>query len=313
MRPQVLLLTNELDVGSDLVVRLLRERDVPFVRINTERLSERTFTWLDGVWSVMTRRGQASLTGIRSIWMRQPVWPEFDMPPAVAEVLQNQWRAAIRGLASLDASWINPIDAGLAAESKILQLTTANRIGLDVPATCISNDIEAIRRFADDHHGRVVVKALDAPLIEQDGVSRFVYTSRLDPKILAGRNDPEPVPMIFQEEILNKRDVRVVVIDDEAFAFAIAADPNDTDWRRSGRTAAVTRIDAPPHITTMCIDFLASLGLRFGAFDFAVNEDRYAFLECNQNGEWGWLQRATGAPIAARIASALTRGIPQAG
>lgn len=312
MTPRVLLLTNELDVGSDLVVRLLRERGVPFLRINTERMSERAFTWLDGDYSIVTHRGKFCLAGIRSVWMRQPVWPTFDMPPAVAEVLQNQWRAAIRGLASLDASWINQIDAGLAAESKILQLATANRLGFDVPATCISNDIGLIRRFADEHRGRVVVKALDAPLIEENGTTRFIYTSRLDLEMLAGRNDPEPVPMIFQEEIPDKKDIRIVVIDDEVFSFVIEGDPNDTDWRRNGRAAVVTRIDAPAHITSKCVTFLASLGLRFGAFDFAVNDDRYAFLECNQNGEWGWLQRATGAPVAASIAKALTH-IPHAG
>ena len=32
--PAVLILTNELDVGTDMVVRVLRERQVAFLRIN---------------------------------------------------------------------------------------------------------------------------------------------------------------------------------------------------------------------------------------------------------------------------------------
>ena len=307
MTPRVLLLTNELDVGSDLVVRILRERGVPFLRINTERLSGRNFTWLNGTYSIETPRGQFDLSGIRSVWMRQPIWPAFDISPEVSEVLQNQWRAAIRGMASLDASWINPIDAGLAAESKILQLVTANNVGFDVPSTCVSSDIQVIRRFADANRGSLVVKALDAPLIEEGDDSRFVYTSRLNLEMLKGRDAPEPVPMIFQEEIPNKKDIRIVLVDEEAFAFAIAGDPSDIDWRREGRAAVVTETDSPAQIKSRCIKFLSSLGLRFGAFDFAVNDERYAFLECNQNGEWGWLQRATGAPIATGIANALTR------
>ena len=307
MTPRVLLLTNELDVGSDLVVRVLRKRAVPFLRINTERLSERKFTWLNGIYSIETARGQVDLSSIRSVWMRQPIWPAFDISPEVSEVLQNQWRAAIRGMASLGASWINPIDAGLAAESKILQLATAKDVGFDVPSTCVSSDIEFIRRFADANRGRLVVKALDAPLIEEGGGSRFVYTSRLDLEMLNGRNDPELVPMIFQEEIIGKKDIRIVVIDEEVFAFTIAGNPRDIDWRRAGRAAVVTATDTPTQVKSRCIRFLSSLGLRFGAFDFAVNDEHYAFLECNQNGEWGWLQRATGAPIATSIANALTR------
>lgn len=310
VKPAVLLLTNELDVGSDLVVRVLRERQVAFLRINTERMSERSFSWIGGKFSVKTPRGLMELDDVRAVWLRQPVWPTFEGTIAEAEVLQNQWRAAVRGLAALGASWMNPVDAGLAAESKILQLATAIRVGLDVPATCVSNDLDLVRSFADAHQGRVVVKAIDAPLIDDGTTSRFVFTSRLDLAMLAGRDNLESVPMIFQEEIADKRDVRILVVDGEAFAFAIDADPGEVDWRRIGREAVITHIAAPPDVISNCQSFLAALGLRYGAFDFAVNADRYAFLECNQNGEWGWLQRATGAPVAGTIASALTR-MPQ--
>lgn len=307
VKPKVLLLTNELDVGSDLVVRVLRYREAAFLRINTERMSGRSFSWANGVFNVETPRGKMALGDVGAVWLRQPVWPTFDGPIAEVEVLQNQWRAAIRGLAALGASWMNPVDAGLAAESKILRLATATRAGFDVPATCVTNDLELVRGFADAYQGKVVVKAIDAPLIEDGTNSRFVFTSRLDLAMLAGRENPEPVPMIFQEEIAGKQDVRILVVDGESFAFAIDADPSEVDWRRCGREAKVTLIAAPPEVIDSCRSFLATLGLRNGAFDFAVSADRYAFLECNQDGEWGWLQRATGAPIAETIASPLAR------
>lgn len=312
MKPQLLLITNELDVGSDLVVRVLRDRGAAFLRINTERMSQRSFRWIGGVFSVETARGEMELDGVRAVWLRQPLWPTFSGPRAEVEVLQNQWRGCIRGLASLGASWMNPLDAGLAAESKILQLATATRVGFDVPASCVTNDLGMIRSFADAHQDHVVVKAIDAPLIEDGPASRFVFTSRLDIAMLAGREKLEAVPMIFQEEIRGKRDVRIVIIDGDWFAFDIAADSSEVDWRRSGREAVVTPIAAPLSVISTCRDFLAALGLRYGAFDFAVSADRYAFLECNQNGEWGWLERATGAPLAETIASALSHMAQQA-
>ncbi|GAA5764612.1 hypothetical protein [Streptosporangium roseum] len=47
-------------------------------------------------------------------------------------------------------------------------------------------------------------------------------------------------------------------------------------------------------------------GLSFGAFDFGLTGDGIpVFLECNPNGQWGWLEDATGLPIAAAIAALL--------
>ena len=48
------------------------------------------------------------------------------------------------------------------------------------------------------------------------------------------------------------------------------------------------------------------LGLRFGAFDFLVCPDGWVFLEVNPNGQWAWIETATGLPIASTIADALT-------
>jgi glutathione synthase/RimK-type ligase-like ATP-grasp enzyme len=48
------------------------------------------------------------------------------------------------------------------------------------------------------------------------------------------------------------------------------------------------------------------LGLYFGAADFLVDaDDRHIFLELNPAGEWGWLQRDLGFPIAEAIAETL--------
>ena len=48
-----------------------------------------------------------------------------------------------------------------------------------------------------------------------------------------------------------------------------------------------------------------ALGLRFGAFDFVISDGGPVFLECNQNGEWGWLEQGTGAPIASAVVAEL--------
>lgn len=77
-------------------------------------------------------------------------------------------------------------------------------------------------------------------------------------------------------------------------------DPQDYD------RLSYTVIESPPGVADGCLAYLDELGLRFGAFDFALTDDGApVFLECNPNGQWGWLEDATGLPIAAAIADLL--------
>ena len=218
VEPAVLLVTNEYDVGTDLVVRELRRCRVPYLRLNTERLASRAFVW-DGV---SARVDGIDLSGVRSALLRQPVWPAFDGASAPErDVLQNQWRAAVRGLSTLNARWMNPLDAGLAAESKMLQLSTARQVGFEVPDTLVTNDMTAALAFCERHGGRVAAKGLDAPYIEDPERPRFVFTSVVTSEVLSERPDVDSVPMIFQRLVIPKTDLRVKVAGKSAFGAVI--------------------------------------------------------------------------------------------
>ncbi len=53
---------------------------------------------------------------------------------------------------------------------------------------------------------------------------------------------------------------------------------------------------------------MGELDLRYGALDFVVDRyDRWWFLEVNPNGQWLWLEQATGQPMSAAVAGALCR------
>ena len=46
--------------------------------------------------------------------------------------------------------------------------------------------------------------------------------------------------------------------------------------------------------------------LNFGCFDFIVTPAReYVFVECNPNGQWLWIETATGMKISDALADAL--------
>jgi glutathione synthase/RimK-type ligase-like ATP-grasp enzyme len=71
-------------------------------------------------------------------------------------------------------------------------------------------------------------------------------------------------------------------------------------------------VETPPAVRDAVCRMLAGLGLRFAAMDFAVTADgTWYFLDLNPNGQWAWIEHATGLPICAAIADALT-GDPSA-
>jgi len=65
-------------------------------------------------------------------------------------------------------------------------------------------------------------------------------------------------------------------------------------------------VDAP-HLISPIRRYLDKMGLRFACFDFALSKStgEPVFLEANTNGQWLWLEKETGAPIAKAIAETL--------
>jgi len=85
------------------------------------------------------------------------------------------------------------------------------------------------------------------------------------------------------------------------------------DWRHPSFIDKLkhTPVDLPIQIIKGCHAMLHSLGLEFGAFDFAVSKTGQCyFLELNPNGQWYWLEDLTGVAISDAIARILAQ-IPE--
>jgi hypothetical protein len=55
-----------------------------------------------------------------------------------------------------------------------------------------------------------------------------------------------------------------------------------------------------------CIRLVKQLGLEFGAIDLILRPDgEYVFLEINPNGQWLWLEPASGLPFTDTLADLL--------
>lgn len=310
----VVVLTQPLDVTADYVVAELSARSVPVFRCDLAQFPQTLSVaarLADGGWRGtlhLPSRG-LDLDEVGWIYYRRPTM--FTLPEHLNQV-QRHWslrqaRLGLGGVLAAHPWWLNhPADIA-AAEYKPVQLALAAQAGLTVPPTLITNDAEQARRFAQQH-GTIYTKPLAPGLIIDESTAKLLYATQIT---AADIDDTVAVTAhLFQRAVPKAYEVRLTVVDGNHFAVRIDADSPDArvDWRSDYPHLRYQPITTPQPIRTAVDRLMTRLRLRYGALDFVVTPDNeWVFLEINPNGQWAWIQDATGLPIAAAIADALTQ------
>lgn len=310
----VLIVTQPFDVTADYVVAELHKRGVPVFRCNPGDFP-RSLTLaaqLGDGWtgSPHLPDRDVRLDEIGCAWYRRPTAFEF---PDEYNAEERRWvtaeaRLGLGGVMAALPKWLNHPSDIARAEYKPVQLHTARTVGLSVPDTLITNDAHAARRFAKER-GDVIYKPLSAGGVSEDGHCRFIYANRLTTGDIT--DTVSATTHLFQAWVDKAYEVRLTVVDGEFFAVRIDAQSAAAaiDWRIDYDNLSYCAISIPEPVRHRVLGLLDKLALRFAALDFIVTPgDEWVFLEVNPNGQWAWLQDATGQPIAAAIADALTKG-----
>jgi len=317
----ILILSNKYDLSVDYVVRLLSKKGKKFLRINTESLlnSKVSVSFPRFNYKIERRCSCFDLADkFKSVWFRRPGKPfEFDdqekLPgPSVVAFVENQWHAFIEGLKSIsNLFWVNNPDDNHTTENKILQLNMAQRIGLRIPKTCITNDKGEALQFLKDCDGEIVAKALYLPLIEEDKADYFIFANVVDTIENVPEHEFRLAPTIFQEHLRDKKDYRLTIIGDRCFSVEVVRESvkgTITDWRIIKEGIRFRPCELPSDVVAKCVELVKAFGLTFGAIDLVQTLDDYYFLEINPNGEWAWLQKEAKLPIAESLVNVLTQG-----
>lgn len=315
--PTVLILTQPFDVTADGVVEELDRRGVPVFRCNPgdfprdlTLVAELGAGWTGGLH--LPDR-EVRLDEIGCAWYRRPTAFEF---PDGLNTEERRWaqheaRHAVGGILAALPRWLNhPCDIAR-SEYKPVQLQMARTVGLTVPPTLITNDFEAARRFAKEHD-QIVYKPLSSAGVSEQGRYKLVYANRLTADDIT--DTVSATGHLFQRWVDKAYEVRLTVVDDAFFAVRIDAESEAgaVDWRTDYNNLRYTVVDAPGDVRDHACGLLDLLRLRFAALDFVVTPSgEWVFLEINANGQFAWLQDATGVPIAAAIADALTKEPPR--
>jgi glutathione synthase/RimK-type ligase-like ATP-grasp enzyme len=251
-----------------------------------------------------TGDGGLDFSDCRVLWWRRPQPLSVDqaiVDPDHQAFAFTEAYSAISGLwLTLDCFWINHPTQDEEAARKVRQLDMAQKVGLRIPDTCITNDPDRAREFIDVRGPeRTVYKAFS-------GTDRAWRETRLvRPDEMDLLDNVRYAPVIFQEYVAAATDLRITVVEDAIFPAAIYSQETEykVDFRMAMDSARIEPVELPRDITASLRTFMVGLGLVYGAIDMRLTPDgQYVFLEVNPSGQWLFIEQRTGQPITDAMA-----------
>lgn len=322
---QILIITSKKDFHPTSVINLLEKRNIPFFRLNTEALMvDYEFSWIQEDGKHLLRI-KDKYTGkvledrnIRSIWYRRPEEPD-EMPYHVDEQIDEHNQKEAKTFYFFLMHYLSDIYSignhlfDKYANSKLVQLRLAAKLGMKVPNTCLGNTKGSIVGFAEKYKD-IILKPLISHWLLYEDRTYSLYTTRLTSDQLRDVSEESFNQTVsFCEDYIEKSyELRVTIMGPHIFACKLdsqALDDNTgkIDWRQGyDYNLRHELITLPDRIESFCRDYLRKLHLHFGCFDFIVTpNDEYVFLECNSNGQWRWIEEELGAPMSEAMVDCL--------
>jgi hypothetical protein len=305
-----------------LVSRLLEAQGYPVVVYRTDQLlvSEDQFTIdLDKVPPAIRYNGVSIRPeDLSAAWYRKVA--SFGLPDADTQLAKQLYmNNEVRALHDTIWPQFYPEDIWLSsptklaqADRKLGQLLIAREVGFTVPTTVVSSQWEVIGTTLLAAEGSQIIVKMMRGVISDGNQIKALPTTILDQEAVdALTGYTSPFPGLYQPYIEKAREWRVTVVGDNVFPVAIYTEESaKDDWRQHQNSTAVQfrKGRLPEAVANQCIVYLQRMGLGFGAFDFIEQPDgQIVFLECNPNGQYGWLEEDLGLPISEAIAAELMK------
>jgi len=180
--------------------------------------------------------------------------------------------------------------------NKLQILRKAQEVGLNIPATVITNNKETVVTFLKEHEIIITKPLGEAVFIDYKNVHFLSYTIVLNNSNI--REIPETFfPSLFQENIDKKYEIRAFVLGKKIFSMAIFSqnDPKTLqDFRRYNyqNPNRFVPFNLPSQIESKIFCLMDELDLQTGSIDLIKDTTgKYYFLEINPNGQYGMVSK----------------------
>jgi hypothetical protein len=256
------------------------------------------------------------------VWDRTKILPGTELYIRGEETSSGyaaqEWRAFYKLLCGLNRERVVNSLESRSCMIKPYQQAIAASVGFRVPPTLISNDKSSVQAFQRQNANRLIMKSVSAGKVGTvadggENIPFIVMTMQVSPEDLEAVA-PEEIaycPHFFQREIQKSHELRVVVVDDRVLAFRIDSQKHELsslDWRKGIKVAGFTATLLDDATIARIRAFMSRMGLFTGSLDLIVDpEQQVWFLECNQDGAWGWLDDIAEGAITRAFADGFTR------
>jgi glutathione synthase/RimK-type ligase-like ATP-grasp enzyme len=320
----ILIITQSEDPHADIVEKKLQQRQVKYLRFNPAQFPSQAQV------SISSSKGKVQhflhvddksfdLNELKAIWYRRP---EPSVPQAEItdrldqEFIGQECNIFLQDLWNSLNCLVMPAPYSVIrrAELKASQLKLAVELGFEIPPTLITNSPNDFLEFYNQHNGRIISKLAGRPFLGELGKTFMRFTEVVSQRDVVYAQGVRYCPVIFQAYIPKHLELRITVVGKRVFAAEIHSQTtNHTrhDWRHyDDLKTPYFPHELPQDVQQHCIELVEKLGLCYGAIDMIITPDgRYIFLEINPNGQYLWVENATGMPISDAICDLLISGL----
>jgi hypothetical protein len=287
----ILVLTGTADRQADRVVERLERRGADVIRFDPAQFPSGAEVSLacsqaGPAGSVLRVGGRClELDGLTSVWSRGPGLPgRGGAADECQAFLEDVWN----GLDCLVVP--GPEHAVRRALLPAWQLRVAAEVDCEVPPTLLTNSPADLLDFYRRHNGKV------------GGRRGGALSARTGEVVLGSEADcAEAVahgPVLFQADVPRCAELRIIIVGRRVFAAEAG-------------TSSVPH-DLPAEVARRCVEFIARLGLCYGAIDMVLTpDDRYVFLGADPAGDFLGIEEQTGLPITDALCGMLLSGNPR--
>lgn len=304
-----LVISNINDFTSDFICIKLKQLKKKYLRINRDEFADYKIIWnINKNEMILIIDGEQYIVNdkLKAVYYRAPVYIRYYKYASKEEQLyKSQWMAFVRNLLCFeDAKWVNNPVATYKAENKMLQLKYAQQIGFNIPQTKVINC--PCEELLDNE--KYIIKSIDTLLLRYEGKEAFLYTNVISGKEI-NSSSLNMSPVVVQDFLNPKIDLRVTVIDDTVYTVKILKSKKGTygDWRKEKDDVEFIPYLLPDYLNQMCITLVKKFNLIYGAIDLAIVDNKYYFIEINPTGEWAWLVENPGFNIDEKITETLVK------
>lgn len=303
-----------------LVEAALAARGVELWPVSTARYPAEAALELE-----MGARPRISLGGVRlddadAIWIRHlgaEGLPEGMRADERAAAATQSEVALWSALACAPGFVLDPPEALLAVPAKPRMQALAAALGLEVPRTLVTNARAAVRAFAATCPGGIVCKLVESGAVsvaDGEGAGQMP-TMALDEADLDDLAGLELAPMIFQEKVAKRVELRVTIVGERVWAAGVeTGDAVDVRMHPELIRGLRPFPGLPAAVEGPLLALCGHLGLNFASADVVLTEDdRWVFLELNSTSFFDHVERFAGLPIAGSVAALLLGEAPRRG